>query len=97
MFGFYETGDLLTVVDELPKDRLIGFLQIRTVRREQLVKLDHLPLLLRVPSLPGDLPPGQCVHLAIDSIDLLAPELTCRFVRLLGEANPAEAVEEDEA
>ena len=68
-----------------------------TVRREQLVKLDHLPLLLRVPSLPGDLPPGQRVHLAIDSIDLLAPELTCRFVRLLGEANPAEAVEEDEA
>ena len=44
-----------------------------------------------------DLPPGQRVHLAIDSIDLLAPELTCRFVRLLGEANPAEAVEEDEA
>ena len=68
-----------------------------TVRREQLVKLDHLPLLLRVPSLPGDLPPGQRVHLAIDSIDLLAPELTCRFVRLLGEANPAEAVEEGEA
>ena len=67
------------------------------VRREQLVKLDHLPLLLRVPSLPGDLPPGQRVHLAIDSIDLLAPELTCRFVRLLGEATPAEVVEEDEA
>ena len=68
-----------------------------TVRREQLVKLDHLPLLLRVPSLPGDLLPGQRVHLAIDSIDLLAPELTCRFVRLLGEASPLEAVAEDEA
>lgn len=68
-----------------------------TVRREQLVKLDHLPLLLRVPSLPGDLLPGQRVHLAIDSIDLLAPELTCRFVRLLGETSPLEAVAEDEA
>ena len=40
-----------------------------TVRREQLVKIDHLPLMLRVPSLPGDLPPGQRVHLSIESID----------------------------
>ena len=65
-----------------------------TVRREQLVKLDHLPLLLRVPSLPNDLAPGQRVHLAIESIDLLAPELTCRFVGLLAAADAAEAVEE---
>jgi len=66
-----------------------------TVRREQLVKLDHLPMMLRVPSLPGELPPGQRVHLLIESIDLLAPELTCRFVKLVGDSDAAEAVEED--
>jgi exoribonuclease-2 len=67
-----------------------------TVRREQLVKIDHLPLLLRVPSLPGELPPGQRVHLAVESLDLLAPEISCRFLSLLGENTPAEVVEEDE-
>src|SRR5574343_398386 len=68
-----------------------------TVRREQLVKLDHLPLMLRVPSLPADLAPGQRVHLAVERIDLLAPEGACRFFGLRGEAEPAEAVEEGEA
>lgn len=67
-----------------------------TVRREQLVKLDHLPLMLRVPSLPTDLLPGQRVHLAIEACDLLAPELTCRFAGVLGDGNAVEAVEEDE-
>ncbi len=62
-----------------------------TVRREQSVKLDHLPLLLRVPSLPGDLSPGQRVHLAVEAIDLLAPELSCRFLNLLGEIPAEEA------
>ncbi|HLO64681.1 MAG TPA: RNB domain-containing ribonuclease [Azonexus sp.] len=68
-----------------------------TVRREQLVKLDHLPVMLRVPSLPADLAPGQRVHLAIESIDLLAPEITCRFLGLLGDSNVAEALEDEEA
>ena len=53
--------------------------------------------MLRVPSLPADLLPGQRVHLAVESIDLLAPELTCRFLNLLGDSNAAEAVEEEEA
>lgn len=66
-----------------------------TVRREQLVKLDHLPLMLRVPSLPAELPPGQRVHLAVENIDLLAPEIACRFISLLGESAPAEALEEE--
>ena len=68
-----------------------------TVRREQLVKLDHLPLMLRVTSLPTDLQPGQRVHLAVEACDLLAPEVSCRFISLLGDGNAAEAVEEDEA
>jgi exoribonuclease-2 len=54
-----------------------------TVRREQLVKIDHSPLMLRVPSLPADLLPGQRVRLSIENIDLLAPELTCRFLSLM--------------
>ena len=58
--------------------------------------LKPLPLMLRVPSLPTDLLPGQRVHLAIEACDLLAPELTCRFAGLLGDGNSVEAVEEDE-
>jgi exoribonuclease-2 len=65
-----------------------------TVRREQSVKLDHLPVLLRVPSLPADLAAGQRVRLAVESVDLLAPEVSCRFLNLLGATDGAEAVEE---
>jgi len=68
-----------------------------TVRREQLVKLDHLPLLLRVPSLPADLAPGTRARLVVESIDLLAPELACRFVGLLDSADAAGEVLEEEA
>jgi exoribonuclease-2 len=66
-----------------------------TVRREHLVKIDHSPLMLRIPSLPADLSPGQRVRLTIENIDLLAPELTCRFLSLHGEISPPEAVEEE--
>jgi exoribonuclease-2 len=67
-----------------------------TVRREQLVKLDHLPLLLRVPSLPADIGPGRRVRLAVESIDLLGPELSCRYLSVMEEVLP-EMVEEEEA
>ena len=66
-----------------------------TVRREQLVKIDHLPLLLRVPSLPVDLAPGQRVRLAIESIDLLEPEIACRHLATL-DTGMAEAIGEEE-
>jgi len=65
-----------------------------TVRREQLVKLDHLPLLLRVPSLPADIGPGRRVRLAVESMDLLGPELSCRYLSVMGEVLP-EMVEEE--
>ena len=50
------------------------------VLKENLVRLDRLPLVMRVPSLP-DMPPETHVELEISQIDLL--ELTCdaRFVR----------------
>jgi exoribonuclease-2 len=66
-----------------------------TVRRENLVKLDHLPLLLRVPSLP-ELAPGRRIRLAIEAMDLLTLELGCRYLETL-ESAVAEADIEDEA
>lgn len=68
-----------------------------TLRREQTVKLDHLPLLARVASVPADLQPGQRMHLAIESIDLLQPEVALRFVALLDADEPACDLEEDAA
>ena len=65
-----------------------------TVRREQLVKLDHLPLMVRVPSVPADLPPGQRLKLAVEGVDLLAPEVSLRFVVLIDLAAPVEALED---
>ncbi|MPN48777.1 hypothetical protein SDC9_196389 [bioreactor metagenome] len=53
-----------------------------TLRRENLVKLDHLPLLQRVPSVP-ELAPGQRVRLSVETIDLLTLELGCRYLETL--------------
>jgi exoribonuclease-2 len=61
-----------------------------TVRRENLVKLDRLPLLLRVPSIP-QLNPGRRIRLAVQAMDFLTLELTCRYLETLEEG----AAEED--
>ena len=63
------------------------------VRRDNLVKIDQLPLLLRVPSLPM-LPAGQRVRLAVDSSDFLSLELNCRFIEALD--SPAAVPDESE-
>ncbi|MCA1938107.1 MAG: RNB domain-containing ribonuclease [Dechloromonas sp.] len=65
-----------------------------TVRREQLCKLDHLPLMVRVPSAPPDLLPGQRLRLSVEHIDLLGPEVDMRFQNLLDVAAPVEAEED---
>lgn len=49
------------------------------VLRENLVRLEGLPLSVRVPSAPA-LEPGARVRLAIDSVDLLERTVACRFV-----------------
>ncbi|MDD2883734.1 MAG: RNB domain-containing ribonuclease [Dechloromonas sp.] len=67
-----------------------------TIRREQQVKLDHLPLLLRVPSLPAELVQGQRVRLQIEQIDLLAPEVVCRFNDCIDGDNAAVPEEAEE-
>jgi exoribonuclease-2 len=58
-----------------------------TVRRENLVKLDGLPLIQRVPSMP-ELRPGQRVRLSVEAMDLLTLELSCRYIETLILAEP---------
>ena len=65
-----------------------------TVRREQRVKLDRLPIQIDIPSLPGDLPMGTRVRLRVEYIDLLGPELSCRFLECC--AAPADTPLDDE-
>lgn len=50
-----------------------------TIIKESLVKLDHLPLITRVPSLP-DLPLGERVTIGITQIDLLDRTLNASFL-----------------
>ncbi|MCM2290402.1 MAG: RNB domain-containing ribonuclease [Sulfuritalea sp.] len=59
------------------------------VLRESLVRLEAIPLVARVPSLP-ELPRGKRVQLTIEGIDLLEAELRARYFELAPElaANP---------
>jgi len=59
------------------------------VLRESLVRLDVIPLIVRVPSLP-ELPRGARVRLSVEDIDLLAAELRPRYLELAPElaSNP---------
>lgn len=65
-----------------------------TIRRENLVKLDHLPLVQRVPSAP-ELKPGQRIRLKIETIDFLTLELGCRYVETLGDDGDAAPVADE--
>lgn len=50
------------------------------VIKENLVKLDRIPLIVRVPSLP-ELAPGTCVSLKISGIDLLDRTVHTEFLK----------------
>jgi len=65
-----------------------------TVRKENLVKLDPLPVMQRVPSLP-ELPMGQRVRLTVESWDTLSLELNLRFDALVEGAVAATASAEE--
>ena len=52
------------------------------VLREELVRIDRIPLVARVPSMPVA-PPGSRVELALSDIDLLELSLHCEFKRPL--------------
>ncbi len=57
-----------------------GVTRIRAhVLRESLVRIEHLPLFARVPSLP-ELEAGTHVEIDITGVDLLGLDLDCRFV-----------------
>ena len=49
-----------------------------TIIRDTLVRLDRLPLVVRVPSVP-DLAPGTAVELAVRAMDLIDLTLECEF------------------
>jgi exoribonuclease-2 len=65
------------------------------VLRESLVRLDELPLVLKVPSLPA-LERGTPVRLAIESTDLFAAECRARFLELLPVEGADRAFGEDD-
>jgi exoribonuclease-2 len=52
------------------------------VLREELVRIDRLPLVARVPSMPASAP-GSRVELAVSNIDLMELTLHCEFKRPL--------------
>jgi exoribonuclease-2 len=53
-----------------------------TVLRENLVRLDALPIVQRVPSLPADIAAGSTVSLTVDTPDLLELGVPLTFERL---------------
>lgn len=68
-----------------------------TVRRDLAsVHCDHLPLILRLPSLPAGIQCGQRIRLSIESIDLIELSVACQCLRVL-EAQPAAIDEIEEA
>ncbi len=68
---------------------------VARVLRESLVRLEQLPLVLRVPSLPA-LDRGVRIRLAIEQIDLLDAECRARYAELLPAEGSDEAFGEDE-
>ena len=64
-----------------------------TVWRENLVRLQNLPYMTKVHSLPAT-KPGTKVRLAVQKVDTLLMELECKFLHVLEEAIPAEAMPE---
>ncbi|WP_407278770.1 RNB domain-containing ribonuclease [Aromatoleum evansii] len=62
------------------------------VLRDNLVRLDAIPLMVKVPSLPVMLP-GTRVRLTVEHSDLLDVDISARFVEMLAEPDPADAAD----
>jgi exoribonuclease-2 len=64
-----------------------------TVRRGQNIKLDHLPLLLPLPSLPSDVQAGQKIRVSLGEQNLLNLTIDCRYLSTL--AGPPELIADE--
>lgn len=64
------------------------------VLRENLVRLEGVPLVVRVPSLPA-LDPGTRVRLEVQGVDLLERTLSCLYKETLGQAQLVEDAASD--
>ena len=58
-----------------------------SVVKESLVVTDHMPLFVRVPSLPA-LDRGVHVSIGIESVDLLNADIHARYLELLASSPP---------
>ncbi len=67
-----------------------------SVIKENLVRMSDIPLVLRAPSLPEQLPPRTRVQLAVIGIDLLDLSVLTRYVATLDEPAAGEADDEDD-
>lgn len=65
------------------------------VLRESLVRLESIPLIFKVPSMPT-LPPGTRVQLAIDSTDLIDVEVRATYQETLAATGNETPVEEED-
>jgi len=63
------------------KQESLGYINA-TVLRENICKLDDVPLIQKILSLP-ELTKGQRVHLMIESVDLITLGLGCRYISTL--------------
>jgi exoribonuclease-2 len=63
-----------------------------TIGRENLVRLDDLPLVQRLPSVP-ELKSGQRVLLQVESVDYLTLGLGCRYVETLSSSTEEDVVD----
>ena len=69
------------------------------VLKDELVRFDEIPLVLRMPSLPSlaVAPRGAHVQISVDGIDLLEAQIRARFVELLStQADAADDLTDDE-
>ncbi|GAB4168401.1 MAG: RNB domain-containing ribonuclease [Rhodocyclaceae bacterium] len=64
------------------------------VLRDDLLRLERVPLVLKVPSVPA-LPTGSRVRIAIEQIDYFSLEARCRFVEALAPLQPGCAAPPD--
>jgi exoribonuclease-2 len=62
------------------------------VVRDNVVRLEAIPLVMKVPSLPLQMP-GSRVRLTIEGSDLLDVDIHARYIETLAEPDPEDAAD----